>query len=318
MTIYSYSVWDSEKNEWIENGIGSIYANKPEYVQMSVSDYNSFVDVYNTEVQKRFKDKGLTESPTLMQKLEGNLYIGNPGDPYEYYHGGKGQSAPSNLQIVSDTAFELGYNSGSNASSLVTGSSVTSGDETGHGVHFDLSVKGGGKAFKAGLYGSYEHMWGQSTSETKGSSTGYQGRVKNLDLGELMEAGFSEQTVRSYYFTWQTAKWKSNIVYKYKNFKGEDIGERNVPIYGYKLSNLRSPGASVTDLKAAYSKDDNSITLTWTDPNTTEIKRKQNVGFAVYVVEITGELTKAGEVGKGVTEYKYTKLDGRLAFIYDI
>ena len=114
MTIYSYSVWDSEKNEWIENGIGSIYANKPEYVQMSVSDYNSFVDVYNTEVQKRFKDKGLTESPTLMQKLEGNLYIGNPGDPYEYYHGGKGQSAPSNLQIVSDTAFELGYNSGSN------------------------------------------------------------------------------------------------------------------------------------------------------------------------------------------------------------
>ena len=314
MTIYSYSVWDTEKEKWIENGIGSIYAGKPEYVQMSVSDYNSFVDAYNKEIQKRYKDKGLTESPTLMEKLKGNLYIGNEGDPYEYYHGGKGQMAPSNLKILSDTAFELGYNSGSNASEYVTGSSVTSGDEDGHGVHFELEVKAGSKFFKAGVYGAYEHMWGQSTSKTNEKSTGYQGRVKNLDLGELMEEGFSEQTIRSYAFTWQIAKWKSNIVYKYKNIKGKDIGERNVPVYGYKLSNLRSPGLTVNDLKAKYNKDDNNITLTWTDPNTIETTREKNVGFSIYVVEITGELTKVGEVGKGVTKYLHKSLDGRLAY----
>ena len=314
MTIYSYSVWDTEKEKWIENGIGSIYAGKPEYVQMSVSDYNSFVDAYNKEIQKRYKDKGLTESPTLMEKLKGNLYIGNEGDPYEYYHGGKGQMAPSNLKILSDTAFELGYNSGSNASEYVTGSSVTSGDEDGHGVHFELEGKAGSKFFKAGVYGAYEHMWGQSTSKTNEKSTGYQGRVKNLDLGELMEEGFSEQTIRSYAFTWQIAKWKSNIVYKYKNIKGKDIGERNVPVYGYKLSNLRSPGLTVNDLKAKYNKDDNNITLTWTDPNTIETTREKNVGFSIYVVEITGELTKVGEVGKGVTKYLHKSLDGRLAY----
>ena len=314
MTVYSYSVWDTEKKKWIENGIGSIYAGKPEYVQMSVSDYNSFVDAYNKEIQKRYKDKGLTESPTLMEKLKGNLYIGNEGDPYEYYHGGKGQRAPSNLQILSDTAFELGYNSGSNASEYVTGSSVTSGDEDGHGVHFELEGKAGNKFFKAGVYGAYEHMWGQSTSKTNEESTGYQGRVKNLDLGELMEEGFSEQTIRSYAFTWQIAKWKSNIVYKYKNIKGKDIGERNVPVYGYKLSNLRSPGLTVNDLKAKYNKDDNSITLTWTDPNTIETSREKNVGFSIYVVEITGELTKVGEVDKGVTKYLHKSLDGRLAY----
>ena len=314
MTIYSYSVWDTEKEKWIENGIGSIYAGKPEYVQMSVSDYNSFVDAYNKEIQKRYKDKGLTESPTLMEKLKGNLYIGNEGDPYEYYHGGKGQMAPSNLKILSDTAFELGYNSGSNASEYVMGSSVTSGDEDGHGVHFELEVKAGSKFFKAGVYGAYEHMWGQSTSKTNEKSTGYQGRVKNLDLGELMEEGFSEQTIRSYAFTWQIAKWKSNIVYKYKNIKGKDIGERNVPVYGYKLSNLRSPGLTVNDLKAKYNKDDNNITLTWTDPNTIETTREKNVGFSIYVVEITGELTKVGEVGKGVTKYLHKSLDGRLAY----
>ena len=134
--------------------------------------------------KKRYKDKGLTESPTLMEKLKGNLYIGNEGDPYEYYHGGKGQMAPSNLKILSDTAFELGYNSGSNASEYVTGSSVTSGDEDGHGVHFELEGKAGSKFFKAGVYGAYEHMWGQSTSKTNEKSTGYQGRVKNLDLGK--------------------------------------------------------------------------------------------------------------------------------------
>ena len=314
MTIYSYSVWDTEKEKWIENGIGSIYAGKPEYVQMSVSDYNSFVDAYNKEIQKRYKDKGLTESPTLMEKLKGNLYIGNEGDPYEYYHGGKGQMAPSNLKILSDTAFELGYNSGSNASEYVTGSSVTSGDEDGHGVHFELEGKAGSKFFKAGVYGAYEHMWGQSTSKTNEKSTGYQGRVKNLDLGELMEEGFSEQTIRSYAFTWQIAKWKSNIVYKYKNIKGKDIGERNVPVYGYKLSNLRSPGLTVNDLKAKYNKDDNNITLTWTDPNTIETTREKNVGFSIYVVKITGELTKVGEVGKGVTKYLHKSLDGRLAY----
>ena len=52
MTIYSYSVWDTEKEKWIENGIGSIYAGKPEYVQMSVSDYNSFVDAYNKKKKR--------------------------------------------------------------------------------------------------------------------------------------------------------------------------------------------------------------------------------------------------------------------------
>ena len=79
--------------------------------------------------------------------------------------------------------------------------------------------------YKRQVYGAYEHMWGQSTSKTNEKSTGYQGRVKNLDLGELMEEGFSEQTIRSYAFTWQIAKWKSNIVYKYKNI---DVYKRQV------------------------------------------------------------------------------------------
>ena len=92
------------------------------------------------------------------------------------------------------------------------------------------------------------------------------------------------------------------------------VGERNVPVYGYKLSNLRSPGLTVNDLKAKYNKDDNNITLTWTDPNTIETTREKNVGFSIYVVEITGELTKVGEVGKGVTKYLHKSLDGRLAY----
>ena len=135
-----------------------------------------------------------------------------------------------------------------------------------------------------------------------------------MDLGELMEEGFSEQTIRSYSFKWQIAKWKSNIRYKYKNSKGKDIGERNVPVYGYKLSNVRSLGLTVNDLKAKYNKDDNNITLTWTDPNTIETTREKNVGFSIYVVEITGELTKVGEVDKGVTKYLHKSLDGRLAY----
>ena len=83
----------------------------------------------------------------------------------------------------------------------------------------NLRVKQEASFFKAGVYGAYEHMWGQSTSKTNEKSTGYQGRVKNLDLGELMEEGFSEQTIRSYAFTWQIAKWKSNIVYNIRTLR---------------------------------------------------------------------------------------------------
>ena len=73
------------------------------------------------------------------------------------------------------------------------------------------------------------------------------------------------------------ANRKMEIEYRiqYKNIKGKDIGERNVPVYGYKLSNLRSPGLTVNDLKAKYNKDDNNITLTWTDPNTIETTREK-------------------------------------------
>ena len=171
LTIYSYSVWDPDEKVWAENGIGSIYAGKPEYVQLSVPDYNSFVDAYNNEIQKRFEVKGLTESPTLMAKLEGNLYLGNSGEPNQYYHGGKGQSAPSNLQLLSETAFELGYNSGSNASEYVTGSGVTSGEETDHGVRAELDVLAGTKHFKAGFYAAYEYMSGNCISKTSETST---------------------------------------------------------------------------------------------------------------------------------------------------
>ena len=43
--------------------------------------------------KKKDKDKGPHGISDTYGKLKGNLYIGNEGDPYEYYHGGKGQMA---------------------------------------------------------------------------------------------------------------------------------------------------------------------------------------------------------------------------------
>ena len=72
------------------------------------------------------------------------------------------------------------------------------------------------------------------------------------------------------------------------------------------------------NLRASFDETENSITLTWTDPNTTHPELEQNDGFVLYMVEITNDLTKIAEVGKGVTQYKYTNLDGRFAYDFVI
>lgn len=320
VTFYLYSIWNPEKKEWVESGLGTAYAGKPEYVQMSVSDYNQFVDKYNATLDDRYAQSELTKKPNYLDKLSSDLYVGNSGDPYSYYHKGKGQSSPTDLAMLNGTVFELGYNSGHNASEFVVGEAVTSGLEQQHGLLFDLTITGGAPWIKAGGYVTFENMWGTTVSKTKAESTGYQGQVENLDLNELVENGYTEEMVKSYYFAWQSAKWRSNLLYEYTDAKGNELKnkERSVPVYGYVLSDLKSPGPAVTDLEAVYDSTEKKITLNWTDANANRGERPENAGYRIYVVDITGKKKEIDTVAKGTTSYTYTELDGRYVYEFVI
>ena len=109
---------------------------------------------------------------------------------------------------------------------------MTSGLEQQHGLLFDLTITGGAPWIKAGGYVTFENMWGTTVSKTKAESTGYQGQVENLDLNELVENGYTEEMVKSYYFAWQSAKWRSNLLYEYTDAKGNKLKNKRTKCPG--------------------------------------------------------------------------------------
>ena len=245
---YSYDIWDTQKNKpaWENNAMAMSYVEGCEYVQLSIDDYNKFVDEYNKEAEKREKDSGKKDSITRLEKLGSGLYLGNEGLPTEYY-GAKTatQKQPENFSTLSKITHELGYDGGFNASEFVTGTSVTSGSESAQGfnISFEATV---GFYGQVGAYESYEELKGHSISTTNTKKTGIKGQVTNIDLQDLVSKGMDEKTVRSYGFSWQPAKWDSNLSYSYKDKAGKVTGTRTVPVYGYYVSKVRDPEKGFT------------------------------------------------------------------------
>ena len=251
---YSYDIWDTQKNtqEWASNAMALSYVEGCEYVQLSIDDYNAFVDEYNKEAEKREKESG--KEVTRLEKLGNDLYLGNEGTPSEYY-GAKGaaQKQPEKFTVLSKITHALGYNGGFDASEFVTGSSVTTGSESAQGFNISFEATAGFYG-QVGAYESYEELKGHPVSNTNTSKTGIKGQVTNIDLKALVSQGWDEKKVRSYGFIWQPAKWDSNLSYTYKDKTGKIVtGTRTVPVYGYYVRNVCDPD------KGLFSPADNLL-----------------------------------------------------------
>lgn len=304
---YTYELYDKNKGGWswndlesTENGTGFAISvpKTPAYVQMSVVDYNTFVDEYNALMKE---ETGGAFTP--MVKIDGQKsYLGQEGNPWGY---------ASNLDQISSSNYQLGYNGGETQSTKSDGSATTESIESQHGFSFELSVKAGfeigDNGAKAGVYASLEYMHSSSTSTTTASETETSGAVQNLDWQYLLEEyGIPESVTKSFGFTWNLAKDTINL----------GVAGSNALIIAYNVSNISAPAPAVNDLAAELQGLD-SVHLTWSDPSVPG--RLAVLGYYVYVRgEDDAAFRKVNEepLDSNTLEYIVTGLDSNTEYTF--
>ena len=312
---YTYEIYNADKGGWSwdnleseEDGEGFAISvpKTPVYVQMSVTDYDSFVDEYNAQVEEMAKayeqETGQTITPEKMEKIGGQKeYLGQEGNPWGY---------ASNLEQISSSTYQLGYNGGETQSSKSDGSAYTESFESSNGFSFELSIMAGfklaGNGAQAGGYYSLEYMHSSSSSTTTASETETSGAVQNLDWRYLLEEyGIPENVTKSYGFTWNLAR---------DTIQDLGVAGDDVPIITYNVTDITAPAPAVNDLVAELQGLD-SVRLTWSKPQTDG--RLNVTGYYVYVKGADDEtFRKVNETAITNTEYTVTGLDSNTEYTF--
>ena len=299
--IYCYEVLD-ENGKWSdETAISLSIPQQPVYQQMSIDDYNSFAEEYNSYMEKKGNHTITKESdktskdeacyyPLEQINEEENWLNGNEGNPYMYNQLGWGAYSALGAQQLSQNTIRLGYAGGLNEVSYSKSNIKSVSEEISHGFYFNFSISfgvfGDGILFShdVGFETSLSYSNGSGVSTTKTSSQGCIGAVNDIDGPALAEEGIPASIYTQYTFDWTLGQW-------FRHLYGEE-GNKTVFI-GYSLSNVSTPAPAVDDLEAELFADD-AVRLTWSQPDKTpgwpEVE-----GYYVYSVE-NGEYTKISDL----------------------
>lgn len=299
--IYCYEVLD-ENGKWSdETAISLSIPQQPVYQQMSIDDYNSFAEEYNSYMEKKGNRTITKESdktskdeacyyPLEQINEEENWLNGNEGNPYMYNQLGWGAYSALGAQQLSQNTIRLGYAGGLNEVSYSKSNIKSVSEEISHGFYFNFSISfgvfGDGILFShdVGFETSLSYSNGSGVSTTKTSSQGCIGAVNDIDGPALAEEGIPASIYTQYTFDWTLGQW-------FRHLYGEE-GNKTVFI-GYSLSNVSTPAPAVDDLEAELFADD-AVRLTWSQPDKTpgwpEVE-----GYYVYSVE-NGEYTKISDL----------------------
>ncbi len=286
---YNYQLMSEDGTQWVdleEAGLTISVPKTPTYVQMSVDDYNNFVDVYNAMMAEETADTGGTF--TAMKKLDLD-YLGQEGNPWGY---------ANDMDQLSLNTYQLGYNGGETSSASTSGEATTETIEQETGFSFEISATTGANlgmfSVMAGVNYSLEEMSGHSTSKTTSSETETSGTVQDLDAKYLSdEYGIPEEVTRSYGFTWTLGKDEVDL----------GLAGKKALVVGYNVSNIGAPAPAVGDL-AAFVDTETSASLTWSDPSAAG--RSAIDGYHVYQKETDGTYRKLTEspLPKDALEYQ--------------
>lgn len=299
--IYCYEVLD-ENGKWSdETAISLSIPQQPVYQQMSIDDYNSFAEEYNSYMEKK-GNRAITKESDKTSKDEACYYPleqineeenwlnGNEGNPYMYNQLGWGAYSALGAQQLSQNTIRLGYAGGLNEVSYSKSNIKSVSEEISHGFYFNFSISfgvfGDGILFShdVGFETSLSYSNGSGVSTTKTSSQGCIGAVNDIDGPALAEEGIPASIYTQYTFDWTLGQW-------FRHLYGEE-GNKTVFI-GYSLSNVSTPAPAVDDLEAELFADD-AVRLTWSQPDKTpgwpEVE-----GYYVYSIE-NGEYTKISDL----------------------
>ena len=308
VNTYLYDVYNADTGTWEKQTLAVQALAQPEYTQLTVAQYNEFVDEYNAqadELNAQNNDELLVPSYTTaaakkvtdvakvtkLNKLDENTYsfLSSSGAPWGY------ATTWSDGTQISKSAYAMNSGTGSITSNYSTETGESTKNTSTAGFSTNVTVQWGIKVGDWQLYNginvsvSYDHQWSVAKTATRGVDTG--GTVSNIDAAKL---GISDQVASSYGFSWTLGQWM---------FSYDEAGNR-VPVVGYVVSKLKAPPLPVSNLKAR-ALGSSVIQLTWTQASSTA--RAAATGYQVYEVTDNGYTLVAEVDGADAT---YCTIEG--------
>ena len=294
---FTYDIVDPKTGQWVKDGHYAWVTRDDAYYTMSVDDYNAFVEYYNDVLDeaKRYKiENGIKVEVEpvpfkTITKDNAPSLIGNEGNPYAYDQG---------LVETNEISALLGHNGGTQSIAYEETNGKGETKEESHGFSYEASMVAGA-LIKGGMYSASSYLWGhnQTTTEINGKATS--GTVCNLDA-EAMSQSLNVPTdvLRQYSFNWNYGTWYLDLG-----------GAGNIPVYGYKTSNVSSPTPRVNDLAYTLSDDAKSVRLDWTKPEQNKLNPNIVDGYNIYVSRGNGPMTKVNDALVKDTSYTLLNFD---------
>lgn len=285
--------------EWETDGYEISVPKNPTYYQLSVDDYNDFVNDYNQRVgnsienkvskAKESLDRQAAKGEIKTEKCEelkkeidnqnyeegaiklraitsADLPMNTKGKPENYWS--SAISMGSHAARLSQTPIALSYSGGSSTNEWNQAVASTKSTETSHGFSFEATVEVGfgllGNKATAGGYTSLQYLQGKGSFTTNVTEDGASGTVQNVDEATLKSAGMSSDIIRSYGFTWDFYMWQRPLATNSATDKSGLLKDYT-PIFGYRVYNVTMPADVPSDLTASLSETDalHSVDLSW-------------------------------------------------------
>lgn len=303
--IYCYDTSTSVNSDgtpkWEKNAVCITTACEPLYQQLSIPEYNEFVQQFNTNNEKAIM------TPIINP---GNYYLGIEGNPYKY------MDVTDATDRISATGHALAYNGSTDSAGGSWSTEYAHTVEEAHGFSFEAAAKVGfGTRFvqaDAGIYASLEYLHGKSTTHSSGKGVIFSGSIENPNTTKL-DPELTAQ-IKSYGFTWYLCKWDSNIPTYKKDSSNNPI---YVPIIGYCLDNVESLPNPMENVFVAPYEIDTDLThgyfvLSWDDPNLGNSSLYPKcASYNIYRYDKDG-YALAGS--SKTTTFTYGPLDGRASY----
>ncbi|MDO5141252.1 MAG: hypothetical protein Q4D40_07260, partial [Eubacteriales bacterium] len=188
---------------------------EPAAVQMTIDEYNAFVDAYNKtvdDVDAKAAQTGKHTEITIpkLTKLDPNVInmaglTGNEGNPWEYNP--PWSTAEVGPDLLINKASSLGYSGGASSAGYSYDESTAARASRSGSYHFDIAIKGGFDLFVVGNYTggyfSYDYKYTSSWTTTRGSGTSIGGTVNDLSIKDMVPSkARSVDVLYQYGFTW--------------------------------------------------------------------------------------------------------------------
>ena len=263
MYYYAYDVGfyneETGKIEFVPNALVVSAPQYPVLTSVSMDQYNALAQAYNKKVDESTDSKVKKEHKMALitDALKAKYFLNNEGNPFAYassaadytYNGIPGWDLSKVEVGATDTWMKLSHAGGtqSQAYSVTLEDEKTKSVAEGCFVNVTLMVGGGAFGFSAyaGATAGYERLDGKSFSTASMTSTETSGTVQNL-TSDLTDYGFN----------WKLIGWKTTDLFP------------GVPFVGYAVKDQKDLPMPVDDLKATYNADDQTVTLTFTAPET--------------------------------------------------